>query len=234
MERRKYGAEPGSVPPLPNPYEANLANIGDDTGSRTLRCWRAAELWAHARRLLAQPEPAFRLSDLAKVSGISKQGIHKTYGNRSDVIIAALNDYTLSIYQYGVITSFSSNPVLSFVEAYAEAFRVYPEYFSGTMLITLFDRKGSHIFEKSQIYATELIKGGLQYMKDRHLISNAADLKLAASAIASLTTMESIEWNRNLVRTHELREDLTNKVGIFLRGLASDVPAPAMEARECV
>lgn len=234
MERRKYCAEPGSAPPLPNPYEANLASMGGDTGGRTLRCRRAAELSAHARRLLAQCEPAFRLSDLARISGISKQGIHKTYGNRSDVIIAALNDYTLSIYQYGIITSYSSNPVLSFVEAYAEAFQVYPEYFSGTMLITLFDRKGSYIFEKSQIYATELIKDGLQYMKDRHLISDTADLKLAASAIASLTTMESLEWNRNLVRTHQLRGDLTCKVGIFLRGLASDVPTPAREAIQCV
>lgn len=206
-----------SILALPGPYDLNLKR--SESGCGLQKRQRAAELWAHTRRLLAKPQPTLRLIELAGVSGISKQAIHKTYGNRSEVIIAAINDYSLAMYEYGLEAQLSSNPVLGFVEAYAASFKRYPEYYSGTMMLTMFDRKSSHIFERSQGYAVSLIRRGLTDMQRDGRIPRTANLGRAASAVAALTTMEALEWHRNLVKMGDLRDDIAGKVGIFLRGL---------------
>lgn len=208
------------APSLPSPYDATQFASPAESAMQDRQRQKWANILALTRRLIVESRfTGFTVKHLANLSGLSTQALHNRFGTRSGVLSAAINDYSLALFQYGRDCQLGRNPVLSFAEAYAQACAAYPEFHQKIVPNTFFDRKGAQIFERTHGYGTALIHRALASMRRSSRIRAQADLRIAATAISAVMGTTILEWTRGTLGTKELHHQMTYGVELLFIGL---------------
>lgn len=206
--------------PLPSPYEATRFASPAETAIQDRQRQKWGEILALTRRLIVETRfTGFSVKTLAELSGLSTQALHNRYGTKSGILGAAINDYSLALFQYGRENGLARNAVLSFATAYAQACVTHPEFHQKIAPNTFFDRKGAQLFERTHSYGTALIHRALANMRRSSEIRPQADLRIAATAISAVMGTAILEWTRGTLTSKALPHHMVYSVELLFTGL---------------
>lgn len=205
---------------LPSPYAPTRFASPAETALQDRQRRKWAEILALTRRLIVETRfTGFSVKTLAELGGLSTQALHNRYGTKSGMLAAAINDYSLTLFQYGRDNALARNPVLSFATAYAQACVAYPEFHQKIVPNTFFDRKGAQLFERTHGYGTALVHRALASMRRSSRIRAQADLRIAATAVSAVMGTAILEWARGTVSTKQLPHHMVYSVELLFSGL---------------
>ncbi len=218
---------------IPDPFEPvvgftlNPRRFGDLSEHGAQHRRRAAILAATRRMLASEGHEKFTIRSVADACALTAQTIHNSFGHKTELLRAAMNQHTVMIDSYAMSQTQDPGLFLLLAISYCQSAIDRPEFMREYMRAA-FSPKWP-LRDSLLKFGTDLKAQNLRSIARRGLLKPCIDPAIAAEQIASCITFAMLEWAEN-DDIERLYERLVLANGSILMGIL--VPEAAHEIED--
>ena len=219
---------------MPRPYEPLVSEIAVPGKTITRqpswlrRVKRRAQIYAEVRRQMAVDGYEFMVSrKVADACGITVQTLHNSFGDRTQLIVQALNDHTLAIDSYA--KSMANHPLLFLVlaDAYSSCAIETPEFLR--QLVTSAFSEKKPLLSMLHGFGARNKRNLLIEIAARDMLRAGVDCEFLANKISLMNCVTTYEWAKATRAPSDLRVELISAIGLLLMGAVKATAASRIE-----
>lgn len=218
---------------IPDPFEPVVGftlsprRFGDLSEHGAQHRRRAAILAATRRMLATEGHEKFTIRAVAETCQLTTQTIHNSFGHKTELLRAAMNQHTVMIDSYAMSQTQDPGLFLLLAIAYCQSAIDQPDFMREYMRAA-FSPKWP-LSDSLLKFGTDLKAQNLRMMARRGLLKPCIDPAVAAEQIASCITFAMLDWVEN-DDIAKLYERLVQANGSILMGIL--VPHAAREIED--
>jgi AcrR family transcriptional regulator len=220
-------------PGIPDPFQPvvgftlNPRRFGDLSEHGAQHRRRAAILAATRRMLATEGHEKFTIRSVAEACQLTSQTIHNSFGCKTELLRAAMNQHTVMIDSYAMAQTQDPGLFLLLAIAYCQSAIEQPEFMREYMRAVLSPKWP--VRDSLLKFGTDLKAQNLRSMARRGLLKPCIDPAIAAEQIASSITFAMLDWAVS-DDIGKLYERLVQANGAILMGIL--VPQAAREIED--
>lgn len=219
------------------PPSSELNLIRDSDAQRTSRPqpqWaqvrsRRAQILAATRQLFATGEfERVTIKNIASSSNLSVPTIYNLIGTRRDVLINAMNDYTIALGKIASDTAQYPHFVLGLADLYGQLAETYPDFIKSTS--TRYFSGSDELFHPWHECGVRMISSSLQQSRTAGLLRLGIDIEKIARRCSAIISTTVYEWAMGSIAIDDLRVELVSATADSLMRAFTPAAAAELEA----
>jgi AcrR family transcriptional regulator len=168
---------------------------------------RRAQILAATRELFATEEfERVTIKNIANTSNLSVPTIYNLIGTRQEVLIDAMNDYTIALGKIAGDENFYPHFVVGLADLYGQLAEAYPNFIKSTTV--RYFSKDEELFHPWHDCGVRMIATSLRQSRGAGMTRAGIDIETLARRCSGIISTTVYEWAMGCIDTADLRIEL--------------------------